>query len=113
LVAILPYLKESGVSIISLTSSIQSTLGRASKVFIDVSVPSEACPLQLVPTSSSTAALVAGDALTLSLMKARNFTAENFARFHPGGALGRRLLNSIRSEMIAENLPLVAPLDDF
>lgn len=113
LVAILPYLKECKVPIISLTSNRVSTLGKASTVFIDVSVPAEACPLQLAPTSSSTAALVMGDALTVALMSARSFTVENFARFHPGGSLGRRLLSSVRQEMVVDNLPLVKPSSDF
>lgn len=108
---ILPYLKEIKVPIIALTSSKVSTLGRSSRVVLDVTVPNEACPLQLAPTSSSTAALVLGDALTIALMNERGFTEAHFARFHPGGSLGRKLLSSIRSEMVSESLPLVR-LDD-
>jgi len=112
LVSILPYLKDSNVPIIALTSGRDSSLGRSSEVFLDVSVPAEACPLQLAPTSSSTAALVLGDALTVALMEARGFTAENFARFHPGGALGRKLTSSIRQEMVAE-IPMCKLDSDF
>ena len=113
LVNILPYLKSVSVPVIALTSNKTSTLGQFSDIFLNITVPSEACPLQLAPTSSSTAALVMGDALTIALMSARNFTKEHFARFHPGGVLGRKLLSSIRQEMVTRNLPIVSPCDDF
>lgn len=89
---ILPLLKRLGVPLISMTGKPQSTLARESEVHIDVSVDKEACPLGLAPTSSTTAALVMGDALAVALLQARGFTAKDFALSHPGGSLGRRLL---------------------
>jgi arabinose-5-phosphate isomerase len=99
LLTILPLIKRLGVPLIALTGSADSTLGRAADVNIDVSVAQEACPLGLAPTSSTTATLVMGDALAVSLLEARGFTAEDFARSHPGGRLGRRLLLLIRDIM--------------
>ncbi len=92
ILTILPLIKRLSVPLICLTGNAGSTLGRAATVHIDVSVAQEACPLGLAPTSSSTAALVMGDALAISLLEARGFTTEDFARSHPGGRLGRRLL---------------------
>jgi arabinose-5-phosphate isomerase len=74
---------------------------------LDIKVPQEACPLQLAPTASTTATLVMGDALTICLMEERDFKPENFARFHPGGSLGRRLLGKVSDEMVTELLPVV------
>jgi arabinose-5-phosphate isomerase len=90
--AILPLIKRMGVPLISLTGNPQSTLATEADVNIDVSVAKEACPLGLAPTASTTAALAMGDALAVALLEARGFTAEDFARSHPGGSLGRRLL---------------------
>lgn len=90
--AILPALKRLGTPIITLTGNINSPLAQSAEVIIDCSVSREACPLNLAPTASTTAALAMGDALAMATMKARRFTKEDFARFHPGGALGRRLL---------------------
>ena len=90
--AILPLIKRLGAKIISLTGNPASTLARHSDAHVDVSVEKEACPLGLAPTSSTTAALVMGDALAVSLLETRGFTREDFARSHPGGKLGRRLL---------------------
>lgn len=92
LLTILPLIRRLGVPLVALTGNRASTLARGADVHIDVSVAKEACPLGLAPTSSTTATLVMGDALAVSLLEARGFTAEDFARSHPGGRLGRRLL---------------------
>ncbi len=99
ILSIIPALKRQGNPIISMTGRPQSSLARLSELHLDVSVPAEACPLSLAPTSSTTAALVMGDALAVALMEARGFTAEDFARSHPAGTLGRRLLLHIRDVM--------------
>lgn len=99
ILTILPIIKRLGVPLIALTGNPASTLGRMADVHIDVSVAQEACPLGLAPTSSTTAALVMGDALAVALLEARGFTADDFARSHPGGRLGRRLLLLIRDIM--------------
>ncbi len=92
IVTIIPLLKRLGVPLIAMTGRRDSTLGREADVCLDVSVEQEACPLGLAPTASTTATLAMGDALAIALLEARGFTAEDFARSHPGGALGRRLL---------------------
>jgi len=92
IVTILPIIKRLDVPLITLTGNPNSTLSRAATVNIHVGVAKEACPLGLAPTASTTAALVMGDALAVSLLETRGFTEEDFARSHPGGALGRRLL---------------------
>ena len=92
IISLLPVLKRLGVPLISLTGNPQSLLATTSDVHIDVSVAKEACPLGLAPTASTTATLAMGDALAISLLEARGFTAEDFALSHPGGMLGRRLL---------------------
>lgn len=92
MIAILPVLKRLGIRLVAMTGGLQSTLAQHSEVVLDVSVPREACPHNLAPTSSTTAALALGDALALAVMRARRFTPEQFAFFHPAGALGRRLL---------------------
>ena len=92
LVNILPLIKRLGVPLITMTGNPRSSLAETADVNLDVSVAREACPLGLAPTSSTTAALVMGDALAVALLEARGFTAEDFARSHPGGRLGRRLL---------------------
>ena len=99
ILTILPLIKRLGVPLITLTGNPSSTLARAADSNIDVSVEQEACPLGLAPTSSTTATLVMGDALAISLLEARGFTAEDFARSHPGGRLGRRLLLLIKDIM--------------
>jgi arabinose-5-phosphate isomerase len=99
ILAIVPALKRQGNLMVSMTGRPQSSLARLSDLHLDVSVPAEACPLSLAPTSSTTAALVMGDALAVALMEARGFTAEDFARSHPAGTLGRRLLLHIRDVM--------------
>jgi arabinose-5-phosphate isomerase len=92
LVTLLPLLKRLGVPLISLTGHANSPLATAATVNIDVSIHQEACPLGLAPTTSTTAALVMGDALAIALLHARGFTADDFARSHPGGSLGKKLL---------------------
>jgi len=104
---LLPFLHTNGNKIISITGKPQSTLGSNSNFHLNVAVPKEACPLQLAPTASTTATLVMGDALTVALMKARDFQEEGFAKFHPGGSLGRRLLSKVADEMITDKLPIV------
>lgn len=92
ILTLLPMLKRMGLPLIALTGKANSPLAQAADVHIDVSVRQEACPLNLAPTSSTTVTLVMGDALAVTLLEARGFTAEDFALSHPGGALGRRLL---------------------
>jgi arabinose-5-phosphate isomerase len=99
LVAIVPMVKRQGARLIALTGNHDSTLARHADAHLDVAVDSEACPLGLAPTASTTAALALGDALALALLDARGFSAEDFARSHPGGALGRRLLTHVRDVM--------------
>ena len=92
ILTILPFLKRQGNALIAMTGSPKSTLARDADAHLDASVSNEACPLGLAPTASTTAALVLGDALAIALLEARGFTADDFARSHPAGALGRRLL---------------------
>ena len=96
---LLPVLKRQGNPLIAMTGRTASTLATAADVHLDISVPAEACPLALAPTSSTTASLAMGDALAVALLEARGFTADDFARSHPAGALGRRLLLHIRDVM--------------
>lgn len=96
---LLPVLKRQGNAIISVTGRVQSTLAKAADIHLDVSVENEACPLDLAPTSSTTASLALGDALAVALLQARGFTANDFARSHPAGSLGRRLLLQISDIM--------------
>jgi len=108
LIAILPVIKRLGVGLIALTGRPQSTLGRAASVVLDISVAQEACSLNLAPTASTTATLAMGDALAVALLDARGFTEEDFARSHPGGSLGRRLLLHVEDVMrTGEQLPKV------
>jgi len=105
---LLPVLKRQGNIVIGMTGRPQSTLARESDVHLDVSVPAEACPLDLAPTSSTTASLAMGDALAVALLDARGFTADDFARSHPAGSLGRRLLLHITDVMHAgEEVPCI------
>lgn len=112
ILTLLPLIKRLGVPLIALTGNLDSTLARAADVSIDVSVAQEACPLGLAPTSSTTATLAMGDALAVALLEARGFTAEDFARSHPGGRLGRRLLLLIDDVMhVGKQMPHSAPDD--
>ena len=99
IVTLLPLIKRMGIPMISLTGNPDSPLACAAEVNLDARVAQEACPLNLAPTSSTTAALVLGDALAIALLEARGFTAEDFAFSHPGGALGRRLLLKVEHVM--------------
>ncbi|MUI52506.1 KpsF/GutQ family sugar-phosphate isomerase [Aliivibrio fischeri] len=110
---LLPFLRDNGNFVIAITGKENSTLATNSHCHLDIAVPKEACPLQLAPTSSTTATLVMGDALTVALMDVREFQPENFARFHPGGSLGRRLLSKVQDEMFSDNIPSVASDADF
>lgn len=96
---LLPVLKRQGNPLIAMTGRAKSTMARAADIHLDISVPAEACPLALAPTSSTTASLAMGDALAVAMLEARGFTADDFARSHPAGALGRRLLLHIRDVM--------------
>lgn len=112
LLMLLPLIKRLGVPLVALTGNPESPLARAADVHLDVSVAQEACPLNLAPTASTTAALAMGDALAVSLLEARGFTADDFARSHPGGRLGRRLLLLIDELMhTGERLPRSRPDD--
>ncbi|HGN0446497.1 TPA: arabinose-5-phosphate isomerase KdsD [Proteus mirabilis] len=92
ILALIPVLKRKQILLICMTRSPQSTMGKAADIHLCIKVPKEACPLGLAPTTSTTATLVMGDALAIALLRARGFTAEDFALSHPGGALGRKLL---------------------
>ena len=108
LIAILPLIKRQGVPLILMTGNPDSSLATMADVHIDVSVPQEACPLGLAPTASTTAALVMGDALAIAMLEARGFTDEDFARSHPAGSLGRRLLLHIADVMhTGEQVPVI------
>ncbi|MGY4859446.1 KpsF/GutQ family sugar-phosphate isomerase [Cryobacterium sp. AP23] len=106
LIKLLPYLSASGNFLIAMTGNSASTLATKAHCRLDVSVREEACPLHLAPTSSTTATLAMGDALAIALMEARGFGAADFARFHPGGTLGR-LLSRVEDEMITAQLPII------
>jgi arabinose-5-phosphate isomerase len=100
---ILPMLKRQGVPLIAITGGLTSTLGQHADIILDSSVAKEACPLNLAPTASTTAQLALGDALAVSLLDARGFKAEDFARSHPGGSLGRKLLTHVSDVMRSGN----------
>jgi arabinose-5-phosphate isomerase len=106
-IKLIPFLKDNGNIIISMTGRPESTLAKNSEFHLNIAVPQEACPHQLAPTSSTTATLVMGDALAVALMEARDFQPQDFARFHPGGSLGRKLLTRVKHEMKSENLPFI------
>ena len=108
ILALLPGIKRMNVPIISLTGNIKSSIAKSSDFHLDVSVDKEACPNNLAPTSSTTAALAMGDAIAVSLINANNFTPEDFAMSHPSGSLGRRLLTLVSSIMQSgEDIPMV------
>ncbi len=102
---LIPFLKHQKNKTISMSGNNDSTLAKNTNFHLNVGVDKEACPLLLAPTSSTTATLVMGDALAVTLMKLRNFKEENFAKFHPGGSLGRRLLTTVGDVMKKKNLP--------
>lgn len=108
-IRLIPFLQDNGNRLIAITGRPDSTLARHADFHLAAAVPQEACPLQLAPTASTTAALALGDALAILLMEARGFRPEHFARFHPGGSLGRRLLARVKHVMHVRDLPVVAP----
>jgi arabinose-5-phosphate isomerase len=114
LVAILPVLKRQGVPLIAMTGGLTSSLARHADVVLDTSVEKEACPLNLAPTASTTAQLAMGDALAVALLDARGFKPEDFARSHPGGSLGRKLLTHVGDVMRkGDEVPRVGPNASF
>jgi len=106
---LIPSLKSFGTRIVAITGGLDSTLAKNADVVLDASVSSEVCPNNLAPTTSTTVALAIGDALAVALMRARNFQPLDFARFHPGGSLGRRLLTRVKDVMRSHRLPMVTP----
>lgn len=109
LLRFLPYLMENKIPVIAMSGNPNSLLAQYATAHLNASVRYEACPLGLAPTSSTTAALALGDALACALIEARNFKASDFAQFHPGGSLGKRLLTKARDVMRTEDLPVVPP----
>ena len=106
---IVPFIQTNGNKLISITGNPNSSLAKNSDIHLNIAVDSEACILNLAPTSSTTAQLVMGDALAVALMKLRDFTSLDFARLHPGGSLGRRLLLTVENVMRHKDLPIAAP----
>jgi arabinose-5-phosphate isomerase len=114
LLTIIPLIKRQGAKLIAVTGNPDSTLAREADVHLDARVPQEACPLNLAPTASTTAALALGDALAVALLDARGFSERDFARAHPGGALGRRLLTRVSDVMrTGKDIPSVSDLASF
>lgn len=107
LIKILPHVQRFGVPIVAMARDKFSTLGKFSDAFVKLDVSKEACPLDAAPTSSTTLTLALGDALAVCLMKKRGFKREDFANFHPGGSLGKRLFLKVKDVMRSENLPIV------
>ena len=116
MLTIIPLIKRRGAKLIAITGNARSTLALLADVHLDARVDQEACPLNLAPTASTTAALAMGDALAVSLLDARGFSADDFARSHPGGSLGRRLLTRVsdvmRAGAQAPSVPLKASLQE-
>ncbi|MGB3961247.1 MAG: KpsF/GutQ family sugar-phosphate isomerase [Sulfurimonas sp.] len=106
--SILPHIKRFAIPLIGMTKNAASTLGKYSDVVVTIEVEKEACPLDIAPTSSTTLTLALGDAIAVSLMKARNFQKSDFASFHPGGALGKKLFVKVSNLMRKEELPIIA-----
>jgi arabinose-5-phosphate isomerase len=114
LARMLPSIRKIGAKLIGLFGSAETSLAKQMDVLLNAAIEREACPLNLAPMTSSTVALVVGDALAAALMKAREFTTEDFAVYHPGGSLGRRLLYRVSDVMqFRELVPVVAPADSF
>ncbi len=110
-VRLMPHLRRLGIPTVALVGNTDSSLARSVDVALDVSVDREACPNNLAPTNSTLATLAMGDALAVSLMRRRDFRAADFARFHPGGSLGRQLVTRVAEAMRVTNLPTVSPSD--
>ncbi len=111
LLQIIPMVKRQGAKLVAMTGSATSSLARAADVFLDAAVDQEACPLNLAPTASTTAALALGDALAVALLDARGFSADDFARSHPGGPLGRKLLTHVSDAMRTGDAVPAVPLE--
>ena len=109
LLPLVAHLKRLGVPIVAITGAHDSTLARHADVALDAAVDSEACPFDLAPTTSTTVALALGDALAIALLETKGFDADDFARLHPGGALGRKLLLTVADVMVRSDLPAVPP----
>ena len=109
LLRFLPYLNDKAIAVIGMSGNPESLLAKYSTVHINVAVMSEACPLGLAPTSSTTATLAMGDAIACALIEARHFREQDFAKFHPGGSLGKRLLTKAKDVMRSDDLPVVLP----
>lgn len=110
---LIPVIKKRKIPLIVMAGNQNSTLANQADIFINIAVKKEACPLQLAPTSSTTATLAMGDAIAVALMRARNFRPDDFALFHPGGSLGRKLLTRVGDLMVSNNLPMVSPESEF
>ncbi|EAI8629763.1 KpsF/GutQ family sugar-phosphate isomerase [Campylobacter lari] len=110
---LIPVIKKRKIPLIVMVGNQNSTLAKQADIFINIAVKKEACPLQLAPTSSTTATLAMGDAIAVALMRARNFRPDDFALFHPGGSLGRKLLTRVGDLMVTSNLPIVSPESEF
>ena len=106
--SLMPHLRRLSYKIITMTKSINSSISKQGDYFIDISVSKEACPLNIAPTSSTTLTLALGDAIAICLMKKRSFKDSDFAAFHPGGSLGKRLFVKIKDLMQKENLPIIS-----
>ncbi|WP_313383848.1 KpsF/GutQ family sugar-phosphate isomerase [Chishuiella sp.] len=104
-----PILKQYSSVLIALTSNLKSELAKASDIVLDINIDKEACPVNLAPTTSTTSQLVMGDAIAVTLMKMRMFTQDDFAKYHPGGALGKRLLWTVENIVDSERKPFVSP----
>jgi len=109
LMPLVAHLKRLGVPVVAIAGDLDSTLARQADVALDAAVSGEACPFDLAPTTSTTVALALGDALAVALLETKGFKAEDFARLHPGGALGRRLLLTVADVMVRTDLPAVRP----
>ena len=109
LMPLVAHLKRLGVPVIAITGELDSTLARHADVALDAAVASEACPFDLAPTTSTTVALALGDALAIALLETKGFQADDFARLHPGGSLGRRLLLTVADVMVRTDLPALGP----
>lgn len=110
---LIPVIKKRKIPLIVMAGNQNSTLAKQADIFINIAVKKEACPLQLAPTSSTTATLAMGDAIAVALMRAKKFKPDDFALFHPGGSLGRKLLTRVGDLMVSNNLPIVSPESEF
>lgn len=106
---LIPFFKDNGNKIVAMTGNPHSSLALNSDCHLEISVIKEACPLELAPTTSTTITMVMGDAIAIALMELRNFKRENYARFHPGGSIGRRLLLRVENIMRTDQLPVISP----